>query len=780
MNFQKTFFVIALSISFLFLISLSSWSGKESRDVKADYLNPQLPVEQRVANLLSRMTIEEKVAQTVCIWDRSGAFFDEDGNLTDEAKEILKHGLGQFARPSVNRTPMESAIITNTLQKYVIENTRLGIPIIFHEEGLHGHMAPGGTSFPQAIALASTWDPDLVEEIFTAVAAEIRARGSHQALTPVLGIAREPRWGRTEETYGEDPYLVSRMGVACVKGFQGKGPNIDKQHVIATPKHFAVHSQPEGGQNCAPCNFSERIIREMFLPPFEAVVTEAGAMSIMPSYNEIDGIPLHANKKLLQSILRNEWGFQGFVVSDYRGISKLQIQHHIVSNKADAAKKALEAGVDIELPQIDCYKTLIQQVKDGKVSKVDLDKAVSRILRAKFLLSLFEDPYADPDYAKRITNSKEHRELALKTARKAIILLKNEGNLLPLDRKKIKSMAVIGPNADICHLGGYSDKPDYTVSILQGIKEKVGSDIKVLFSKGCKITKSEKIRGVNEVELSDPIEDAKRIAEAVKVAEKCDVAIIAVGGNEQTCREGYNEQRRGDRASLDMLGQQTELVRAIVETGTPTVVFLINGRPLSINYIAENVPTVFEGWYLGQETGTAVADVLFGNYNPGGKLPITFPRSVGILPAYYNKKPSVDRSFLFTNKEPLFPFGHGLSYTTFIYENLNVSPNRIRPPGKAVVSVDITNTGRITGDEVIQMYIRDVVSSVTRPVKELKDFKRITLKPGETKTVNFTIIPDKLSFLDENMNNVVEPGMFDIMVGSSSTDVMTVSFEVVD
>jgi len=638
-------------------------------------------------------------------------------------------------------------------------------------------MAPGGTSFPQAIALASTWDPDLVEKVFTAVAAEIRARGSQQALTPVLGIAREPRWGRTEETYGEDPYLVSRIGVACVRGFQGKGPNIDKQHVIATPKHFAVHSQPQSGQNCAPNNYSEREIREQFLVPFKAVFTEACAMSVMPSYNEIDGIPSHANKKLLTDILRNEWGFLGFSVSDYNGVPQLETFHHVVGSEAEAAKKALEAGVDIELPSANCYLTIVEQVKNGIISEAVLDRAVKRILRAKFLLGLFEDPYVDPDRAEEITGCSAHRQLALRAAREAIILLKNENNLLPLDKNKVKSIAVIGPNAYACHLGGYSGEPDEMVSILQGIREKAGNDIEVHYAKGCMITENEDKRvlafGDRSI-LSDPEEDKKRIADAVKIARESDVALLVLGGNEVTCREGI------DRNSLELIGSQNDLVKAVLETGIPTVVFLINGRPLTINYVAENVQAILEGWYLGQETGTAVADVLFGDCNPGGKLPITFPRSVGQIPVYYNKKPSAYRGYRFESSEPLFPFGYGLSYTTFEYTNLQVSPEKIGPGGKAAVSVEVTNTGNRTGDEVVQMYIRDVISSVARPVKELKGFKRITLEQGETKTVTLEITPDKLEFLDEHMEMTVEPGIFEIMIGTNSQDVKIVNLEVVE
>jgi beta-glucosidase len=743
------------------------------------YRDPQLPAEQRVADLIGRMTIDEKVAQLQTSFSAIAHLLDEDGNFAPgKAKGKEKENLG--IPPSRRRGPREMAEFNNAIQKYFLENTRLGIPLMTVGEALHGHMATGGTMFPQAIGLASTWDVDLVEQIYAVAAAEMRARGVVHALTPVLGLAREPRWGRTEETYGEDPYLVSRMGVASVRGLQGREPTISRQHVIATPKHYAVHSQPEGGTNSAPGNYSERTIRETFLVPFKAAVTKADALCVMASYNEIDGIPAHANKWLLQDILCQEWGFRGFVVSDGGGIGQLVTLHHVAADRAEAAKMAIEAGIDFELDS--CFaETLARQVKEGEVAEAVLDRAVARVLRVKFEMGLFEDPYTSPDHAEQFVGCAEHRQLALKAAHKAIVLLKNEGNLLPLDRTKLTSIAVIGPNAADVHLGGYSAEPKHKVSILEGIRHKVGDSIEVSYAEGCKITTG--VQGweawyVDEAPLSDPEEDTLRIVEAIRTAQAADVAIVVVGGNESTCREAWHENHLGDRDSLDLLGRQDELVQAIVEAGTPTVVVLVNGRPLTINAIAEHVPAILEGWYLGQETGTAVADVLFGDVNPGGKLPITFPRSVGQLPAYYYQKPSAKRGYLLASKEPLFPFGHGLSYTTFAYSNLKVTPQTIGVSDQAAVSVDVTNTGEIAGDEVVQLYIHDQISSVTRPIKELKGFERITLEPGETRTVVFDITPDKLSLLDARMERIVEPGLFDIMVGSSSAQLDTVVLEV--
>jgi beta-glucosidase len=762
-------------------------SGVRAQNVPP-YRDSKLPVEQRISDLLSRMTLEEKVAQMESAWenrqffsDPQTLFIDEKGVfLPDRAAVLLKYGLGEVSRPGEGRGPRAMAEFTNAIQKWVKENTRLGIPVLFHEECLHGHVAPKATSYPQAIALASTWDPILIHDVFTATAAEVRASGAQHCLAPVLDLARDPRWGRTEETYGEDPYLVSRIGVAAIHGFQGTGPTIDKTHVMATAKHFAVHGQPEGGTNVAPGNYSERVVREYFLKPFEAAVTEGHIQTVMPSYNEVDGIPSHSNKHLLDGILRHEWGFQGIVVSDYFGITELRTVHHIVASNEAAANYALDAGVDIELPFVAGYPSLPDQIKQGKVSEAAVDRAVARILRVKFLAGLFEDPYVNPDYAEKIANSPEHQQLALKAAHEAIILLKNQDNVLPLAKGKYKKIAVIGPNAAAVHLGGYSDNPGRGASLLQGIKDKVGSSAEVLYAEGCKITESEPDWNADKVILGDPALNAKRIEEAAKIAQKADVVILALGGNEQTSREAWAANHPGDRDNVDLLGNQDDLVKAILATGKPTIVFLQHGRPNSVNYIAEHVPAILDGFYLGQEGGTAVADVLFGDYNPAGKLPITVPRSVGQLPDYYYQKPSAKREYLGASTLPLFPFGWGLSYSTFKYVNVRSAPDTIGPLGRTTVSVDVTNAGTVRGDEVAQLYIRQDVSSVTRPVKELRGFRRITLNPGETKTVEFTLGPDELSYLNRDMRRVVEPGTFTLMVGGNSVDLIETKLTVVD
>jgi beta-glucosidase len=753
-------------------------SGEEGQ---APYRNPRLSVDERVTDLLARMTLEEKVAQLRPMARRL-TLRDESGEFSEAlAAPILKDGTGYVGRATMALEPRAAALFTNAIQRYLRDKTRLGIPAFMTEEALHGFMAKGATSFPQAIALASTWDPDLVERVFGAAAIEMRVRGANWALSPVLDVARDPRWGRTEETYGEDPYLAGRMGVAAVRGLQGREAVIGPEHVLATAKHFAVHGQPEGGTNAAPGNYSERIVREQFLPPFEAAVREAGVGSLMASYNEIDGIPSHVNRWLLGDVLRREWGFKGFVCSDGGGVSDLVTRHQVAADKADAAAQALAAGVDLELD--DCFGALVTLVKSGRIPAARLDEAVGRVLRAKLALGLFESSEVDPERATAATNSAEHRVLALEAARKAIVLLKNEGGLLPLDRRKLKSIAVIGPNAADLHVGGYSYDPAPGVSILEGIRRKAGGAFEVRYAEGVRITEGAqgwKSWWDDAVVAADPKEDAARIAEAVRMAQSADVTILAIGENEGVCREGWAKDHLGDRDSLDLPGRQAELVKALVATGKPVVVMLINGRPLSIVDVAARVPAILEGFYLGQETGTAVADVVFGDANPGGKLPITFPRNVGQLPAYYYQKPTAKRGFLFSDSTPLFAFGHGLSYTTFRYDAVRVSPARIGVAGETEVLVDVTNTGGRAGDEVVQLYVRDSLASVTRPVKELKGFERITLVPGERRTVRLRLAATDLSFLDREMRRVVEPGLFEVMVGGSSATATNARFEVVE
>jgi beta-glucosidase len=762
---------------------------------RPDYQNPALPTDRRVDDLLSRMTLEEKVAQMLCIWGAKRRITDPQGRFDPaNAPEWFRVGIGRVERPSDGHGARAQAEFTNSVQKWVRENTRLGIPVIFHDEALHGLQGAEATSFPQAIALASTWNPDLVERSFAVVAREVRARGTHQVLAPVVDVARDPRWGRFEETYGEDPYLVSRMGLASVRGFQGGGRKIPPERVIATLKHLAGHGQPQSGTNVGPADVGERTLRDVFFYPFEVAVKQGHARSVMPSYNEIDGIPSHANRWMLRDVLRKEWGFEGTIVSDWQAISQLAGRHRVAAGPADAARLALEATVDVELPDVETYHTLVELVKQKKVPESAIDDAVRRLLREKFELGLFENPYVDPARADEISGSAAARPLALEAARQAIVLLQNKGGLLPLNPDKVRRVAVIGPHSAEVMLGGYSGVPRHSVSILEGIRDRLGPGATVAHAEGVRITedsaftkgpqplvggtRSQQRWSADRVVPADPAENRRRIAEAVALAKGSDVAIVVVGDNEQTAREAYAENHLGDRADLRLVGQQEELVKAVLDTGTPTVVVLINGRPPAIPELVDRAPAILEGWYLGQEGGTAVAEVLFGDVNPGGKLPVSFSRSVGQLPVFYNYKPTARRGYLFESARPLFPFGHGLSYTTFSYSAPTVAPARIPPDGRGSVSVEVTNTGARAGDEVVQLYVRAEVSRATRPVMELKGFRRVALGPGERRTVTFELGPEELSYHGPDMKRVVEPGRFRIMVGGSCAEVKSAQLDV--
>lgn len=724
----------------------------------------------------------------MCIWQKKREMLvDSDGKFDREKAKIqFKHGrgIGQIGRlsdagsnptaPANGQDARGMAELANAIQKFFIEHSRLGIPVFFHEECLHGHAAKDGTSFPQPIGLAASFNPALVEKLYAMTARETRARGAHQALTPVVDVAREPRWGRVEETFGEDPFLVTRMGQAAVKGFQGDANFRNQDRVIATLKHFAAHGQPESGQNCGPANVSERVLRETFLRPFQECIQQAGAISVMASYNEIDGVPSHANRWLLRDILRKEWKFKGFVVSDYYAIWELHYRpdthgHFIARDKKEACELAVKAGVNIEFPEPDCYLHLAKLVRKKVLRESDLDDLVAPMLFWKFKMGLFENPYVDAAIAERTVGCDANRALAREAAAETITLLKNDGGLLPLNLGTLNTIAVIGPNANRVLLGGYSGVPSKYVTVLDGIRARAEGAAKILYHEGCQITVGGSWQQ-DEGVPGDPEADRQQIAEAAKIARQSDVIVLALGENEQVSREAWSLQHMGDRACLDLVGRQADLAEAMVATGKPVVVILFNGRPLSITCLAATVPVILECWYLGQETGHAVADVLFGNMNPGGKLPISLPRSVGHLPAYYNHKPSARRGLLWDQATALYPFGFGLSYTKFDFKNVRLAKQKIKCAGSTEVLVDVVNIGRLAGTEVVQLYIRDRVSSVTRPVKELKGFRKIRLSSGETTTVALPITPESLAFYDIKMNYVVEPGEFEIMVGNSSRD----------
>src|SRR4051812_7214342 len=756
----------------------------QTEATRPDYRDPALPAARRAEDLLRRMTTEEKVAQMLCLWNAKRQITDTQGRFNPaRAPEWFRAGIGRIERPSDGHGARAEAEFTNAIQRWVKDHTRLGIPVIFHEEALHGLQGREATSFPQAIALASTWDPDLVERAFAVVAREVRARGAQQVLAPVVDVARDPRWGRIEETYGEDPYLAARMGLAAVRGFQGGGRTIPAGHVIATLKHMTGHGQPESGTNVGPAPLGERVLRDVFFPPFEVAVKQGHARSLMPSYNEVDGIPSHANRWMLRDVLRGEWGFDGTIVSDWQAISQLAGRHHVAVDAADAARQALAATVDVELPDVETYDTLVEQAKTGTVAGAAIDDAARRLLREKFALGLFEDPYVDPDRADEISGSAESRGLALEAARRAIVLLQNRGNLLPFQAETTRRVAVIGPHAAEVMLGGYSGVPRHSVSILEGVRRRLGADATVRHAEGVRITedstftrdpqplvggtRSQARWSADRVVLADPDANRRRIEEAVVLARDSDVVIVVVGDNEQTSREAYADNHLGDRSDLRLVGQQEDLVRAVRDAGRPTVLVLINGRPPAIPELVERAPAILECWYPGQEGGTAVAEVLFGDVNPGGKLPVSFPRGVGQLPLFYNRKPTAMRGYLFESTRPLYPFGHGLSYTTFSYSAPTVVPARIPPDGRAAVSVEVTNTGARAGDEVVQLYVRAEVSRATRPVMELKGFRRVTLAPGERRTVTFGLGPEQLAYHGPDMKRVVEPARFRVMVGGS-------------
>ncbi len=772
---KKRFFLYYLLLNITLHFTSCTESGKPV------YLNADAPVDERVDDLLSRMSPKEKAMQLV-LKNSDGIWTDDDKLDTLKAKALLTDGAGMVSPPELSLPPARMAARINALQKFLMEKTHPGIPAFIYGEGLHGYVGADATSFPNPLALGCTWDTALIRQIYTAVALEMRSRGVNQVLSPVLGLGREPRWGRIEETFGEDPYHVSRIGLAAVLGFQGSSADgkIPANHLAATAKHYAVHSQPEGGTNIAPGNYSERIIRENFLQPFETAVTEGNVACIMASYNEIDGVPSHASTWLLQDVLKSEWHHQGYVVSDLGGVEDLYRLHHIAADSAEAALIALRSGVDLELAKYGgCYLSLENHLKNGTIDERVVNNAVRRVLRVKFLEGLFDDPFVNPEKAEQNARRPEHTALALKAAEESIVLLKNKDHLLPLNPASIKSLAVIGPNAGEIHLGGYSFEPRFGVSVRKGLEDYARNRFKVSFAEGCRIQKGEaSFWDDGNPVPNDETDDLRLMSEAVKIASASDVVLMVLGGNESTCREAWSESHLGDRDRLDLPGRQNELFEKILKTGKPVVVLLLGGRPLAVTEVAEQADAVFQGFYAGQETGSAFARILFGDVNPSGKLSVTIPRSAGQLPDYYNKKPGRMRSYLLEDSKPLFPFGFGLSYTEFAYSDLVLSKTSISLNENMRASVSVKNTGKVSGEEIVQLYIRDEVSSVTRPVLELKDFTRITLDPGESREVIFILTPEKLRFYTINMQRIVETGKFNVFTGPDSAHLLETEFTV--
>lgn len=784
------------AILFAMLLSASSSAAQTPSNAAPLYKDPALPIDRRIDDLLSRMTLDEKVAQLETVWESKAKLQTATGDFSPAlASRNFPNGIGGFARPSdyrgvtqsngaagasgraVNRDARQTAEFINAAQHWAVEHTRLGIPILMHEESLHGYVARGATSFPQAIALASTWDPNLVTQVFSVAAREVRARGATLVLAPVVDVARDPRWGRIEETYGEDPYLVTQMGLAAIRGFQGSSLPLGPDKVFVTLKHFTGHGWPENGTNVGPAHLGERELREVFFPPFEAAVKTYPIQSVMASYNEIDGIPSHANNWLLNDVLRREWGYKGAVVSDYYGIRELVTRHHLYSDVKDAADRTIHSGVDVETPDPEGYAQLPELVREGRVPMALIDQSVRRVLMLKFEAGLFEHPYPDVATAQAKTATPDAIALAREAAGKAVILLKNDHGLLPLDASKIHRMAVLGTHARDTPIGGYSDVPGHVVSVLEAMQEEAKGHFAVDYSEGVRLTQS-RCWSCDEVRLAPASVNRKLIAAAVRTAKQADVIVMVLGGNEQTSREGWADTHLGDRSSLDLVGQQEDLARAIFALHKPTIVMLLNGRPLSVNYLAQNAPALLEGWYLGQETGHAVADVLFGRVNPGGKLPVTIARSVGQLPVFYDHKPTSRRGYLFDTTAPLYSFGYGLSYTTFDVSAPRLLTRTIATNQPARVAVDVANTGSRGGDEVVQLYVRDDEASVTRPVIELKRFQRVTLRPGERRTITFELTPNDLALWNPDMVKVVEPGTFTISTGPDSVDLKSAKLTV--
>jgi beta-glucosidase len=744
------------------------------------YKDPSAPMEARIKDLLGRMTLEEKLRQ-IDIWhpkmDLSKP--EELVKAMDALGDTVRNGIG-FLQFQVRMNQADYAARFNAIQKYFVEQTRLGIPAISNAEGCHGFVGNEDkpTVFPAPPLLGSTWDPELIESVYTAIAKEMRSYGVTHAATPVIDLLRDPRFGRSDEFFGEDPYHVAQMGVAAILGLQGRSPRIDENHLMACAKHFGGHGQPEGGTNLAPANFSERVLRENHFYPFEMAVKKANVRTVMASYNEIDGVPNHANSWLLNDVLRSEWGFTGYVISDYDGVNRMVTRQHAALNQAEAGKRAIAAGMDFECPsnwKQYCFRFLPSRIRAGELKESVLDSAVARVLRNKFLMGLFEQPYIKtiPETESQ-EMQKKHRQIALKAAEEGIILLKNDGTL-PFSETKIKRLAVIGPNADEVHYGNYSNDKTRGISILEGLTAYGKGRFEVVYSEGYKIYEND-----TTIKASEKTAEAenRRIQKAVDLAKTCDAVLLVMGGNELTCREEW-KGHTGDYYDLDLLGRQNDLAKAIFELKKQTAVLLINGRPQSVNYLAEKAPALLEGWYPGQDQGTAVAHIVFGKVNPSGKLAVTFPRHVGQLPVYYNRKPYMHESpYINGEYSPLYPFGFGLSYTTFSYTNLKLDTKKIIAGETVKVMVDVTNSGDRDGDEIVQLYIRDMVSTVTRPVQELKDFSRIHLAKGETKTVEFSITADKLQYYGPDMKRIVEPGEFEVQVGRSSTDYLSEKFEV--
>lgn len=754
---------------------------------RRSYLDASRSAAERAEALLAEMTLAEKVAQLGSVY--SYDLMDENGFSAEKACRV-SDGIGQITRIGTYTLlpPRQRAELANAIQAYLVEHTRLGIPAIIHDECCSGFAAMGATRFTQMIGLASTFRPELAEAMSAIIGRQMRATGTHQGLAPVLDLYRDPRWGRVEEHFGEDPCLVARFGAAYVRGLQGGSL---KEGVMATAKHFIAHSASEGGLNCTPVHMGPREIHESFLPAYEAAIREAGAACVMNSYSELDGRVVAADKTILRDLLRGELGFEGLVTSDYVAVDMLHTYHRVAADRVEAAVKALEAGIDQELPETVCYgDALASAVEYGKIDPAVIDESVRRVLIKKFELGLFEQPFAPVDAVEGIYADPAPLKLAREIAEQSLVLLKNEGGLLPL-KTSPGTLAVIGPNAadgrrylgdysyaamiEILLAGGphlrplleqtgspaqYDQELAQIPTLVDAIRERVGAGTRVLYAKGC----------------DNSGEDRSGFAEALSAAKQADVIVLALG-DFSGLKPGCTSGEFNDRSTLNLPGVQEDLVREILAAapGKPVALVLINGRPLALTEIAEYIPAILEAWMPGEQAAPAIADALFGAVNPGGRLPVSLPRSVGQLPIFYNIKPSGGRSnfrwnYIDQSTKALFPFGHGLSYTTFEYSGLQVD-SELNPGGMVTVQCDVRNSGPVAGDEVVQMYIQDEYACVPRPVKELKGFLRVRLEPGQTARVQFQLTAEHLAYYDEEMRLVVEPGPILVRVGSSSEDI---------
>lgn len=743
------------------------------------YLDPSVPIEARVEDLLRRLKLEEKVGQMnmPCVYEGALGRTDDEKAEGVRAFTLGTHlpglgpGGGFFTLPNtiLHRGTRQQVEFVNELQRLAVEKTRLGIPLLMTEEGTHGLMCSGATIFPEGPALGSTWNLDLVSRVYRATASEARSIGMHQVFTLVVEPNRDPRLGRNQEGYSEDPWLCARFAETIVRAVQGDDVSLSDR-CVAGLCHYPGQSEPVSGLERGAMEVSERKLRTVFLPPWEAGIRDAGALGVMATYPAIDGVPAHGSKRILTDILRDELRFDGLVLSEGGGLSTL-VYEGVAGDAKEAGQLALEAGVDVGISHEPGYMLdLVASVREGAVPEALVDRAVRRILRQKIRLGLFERHQADLGRALATVHSAGHQSLALEAAREAIVLLKNEGGLLPLDRAKLRSIAVIGPNADDPRnqLGDYTAHTvlQDVVTVLEGVRA-AAPGARVTHVRGCDVTPS-------------PVDE---IAAARRAAGEADVAIVVVGENEWQARRG--EERTGtsgegfDAATLELTGRQEELVREVVAAGKPTVVVLVNGRPLATRWVAAHVPAIVEAWVPGERGGEAVAEVLFGDTNPSGRLPVTVPRHAGQLPVAYDQPRSKQHwlkdgwgvRYVDLDPAPLFPFGHGLSYTTFEYSNLRLGATKIRPDGTLDVSLDVRNTGTRPGAETVQLYVKDVVSSATTPVLQLRGFRKVSLQPGEKATVALALAPRDLALYDRQMNRVVEAGDFEVMVGASSADV---------